>query len=144
MGNYLCPNDLILGKSNVKGLVGQMGESATTGRRLEFIDRMINSFWKKWQRDYFPTLLVRQKWHVTKRNMKVGDIVLVQDSNVIRGKWKLGQVVNAEPGRDGMVRDVQICYRTQKQNKEYEIGGEVLIKRSVHRLIVLLPIEEQV
>ena len=121
-----------------------MGESATTGRRLEFIDRMINSFWKKLQHYYFPALLIRQKWHVTKRNMKVGDIVLVQDSNVIRGKWKLGQVVNAEPGHDGMVRDVQICYRIQKQNKEYEIGGEVLIKRSVHRLIVLLPIEEQV
>ena len=95
------------------------------------------------ERDYFPTLLVRQKWHVTKRNVKVGDIVLVQDCNAIRGKWKLAQVVIAEPGRDGMVRDVQIRYRIQRQKKEYEVGGEIIVKRSVHRLVILLPVEEQ-
>ena len=60
-----------------------------------------SSIWKGWQRDYFPTLMVRQKWHVEKRNIRPGDIVIVKDSNTIRGKWKLAQVTKAEKGRDG-------------------------------------------
>ena len=32
-------------------------------------------------RDYFHTLVLRSKWHTAKRNLQVGDIVLVKDSN---------------------------------------------------------------
>jgi hypothetical protein len=58
-------------------------------------------------RDYFHTLVVRQKWHTEKRNVQVGDVVLLQDSNNIRGQWKLAQIVEATPGMDGKVRDVK-------------------------------------
>ena len=57
--------------------------------RFAFIQGIINSFWKKWTRDYFPSLIIRQKWHTAQRNMIVGDIVLMQDPNQIRGQWKL-------------------------------------------------------
>ena len=143
LGTYLCPNDLILGRASSRVPPGHMDITAGPGQRLQFMNRIIEGFWRKWQRDYFPTLLVRQKWHVQRRNVKPGDIVLVQDSNTLRGMWKLAQVVEADAGRDGNVRDVVIRYKVQKPGKVYAGQSDVIVKRSVHQLVVLLPVEEQ-
>ena len=44
--------------------------------------------------------------------MKTGDVVVIQDTNQIRGKWKLGIVTEAVPSlRDGFVRNVEIKYK---------------------------------
>jgi hypothetical protein len=50
-------------------------ENAGDEKRWKFVQEVINTFWRKWHRDYFPTLIVRQKWHTNKRNLQVGDIV---------------------------------------------------------------------
>ena len=106
LGSYLCPNDLLLGRTSIKAPVGKYMTENGIKNRLEFIERVTNAFWRKWQRDYFPTLLIRQKWHVDKRNVCEGDIVIIQDANSIRGHWRLAQVVAIEASRDGKVRDV--------------------------------------
>lgn len=93
-------------------------------------------------RDYFPTLTIRQKWHTARRNLQEGDIVLVQDSDLIRGNWKLAQVEKVKSGSDGKVRDVILRYKISKSDSMCE-GKDRLINRSVHRLVLLLPIEEQ-
>ncbi|XP_068233730.1 uncharacterized protein [Palaemon carinicauda] len=77
-----------------------------------------------------------------KRNVQPGDIVLIKDTNVVRGKWKMGQVVDTETGRDNKVRDVSIRYKIQRPGK-YKGQSDTVIKRSVHKLVVLLPVEEQ-
>ena len=143
MGTYLSPNDLLLGRTSNKVAWGSWDHSPNHRKRLEFMQSIVSSFWKKWMRDYFPTLLVREKWHVDRRNLKVNDIVLVQDSNVVRGTWKLAQVVTAEVGRDGKVRDVAIRYKPQRPGIEYKGQSDIVTKRSAHRLVVLLPAEEQ-
>lgn len=107
------------------------------------MSNVVSGFWRKWQRDYFPTLIVQQRWHVAKRNLRVGDLVIVQDSNVVRGTWKLVQVTEAIEGKDGLVRDVIIRYKHQKPGSKYEGSEDVQVKRSVHRLVVILPIEDQ-
>ena len=83
--------------------------------KLEYIERIVSFFWKKWQRDYFPTLLVRQKWHVESRNVKFGDIVLLQASNSLKGSWRRGRVITANAGRDGKVWDVTIYCRIRNK-----------------------------
>lgn len=108
LGVYLCLNDLLLGHNNLCVPDGLFTSDEDPRRRLDFINSIVSSFWKRWQRDYFPTLLIRQKWHVEKRNVRVGDIVLVQDPNSVRGKWKLAQVSKVEESRDGMVREVEL------------------------------------
>ena len=64
----------------------------------------------------FLSLPVRQKWHVDKRNMIVGDIV-IQDSNQIRGKWKLARVSKIFPSDDGRVRRVEIEFKNVRQEE---------------------------
>lgn len=143
LGTYLCPNDLLLGRASNKVPDGPMIDTIDVRKRFSFIQSIVTSFWRRWMRDYFPTLTIRQKWHTAQRNLKKGDIVLVQDKDMIRGNWKLAQVCEAEPGRDERVRDVVIRYKRTSPNALYEGKGDQLIKRSVHKLVLLLPIEDQ-
>ena len=43
--------------------------------------------------------------------MKVGDVVLVQDSNTVRGKWKMARVFKTSMDDDGKVRKVIVEYK---------------------------------
>ena len=108
-GSYLSPNDLLLGRSSSRIPDVPFNLGGHLRDRYQLVQRIVNSFWEKWTIHYFPSLLIRQKWHVSRRNVKIGDIVLVQDSKQIRGKWKLVRVTVAEPSlRDGFVRNVTI------------------------------------
>ncbi|XP_068245412.1 uncharacterized protein [Palaemon carinicauda] len=62
-------------------------------------------------------------------------------TNAVRGKWKMGQVVDTETGRHNKVRDVSIRYKIQRSGK-YKGQSDTVIKRSVDKLVVLLPVEE--
>ena len=81
--------------------------------------------------------------HVEKRNVRVGETVLVQNPNPVRGKWKLARVAKVEESRDGMVREVRLRYKICKPGDHYQGIKYKTISRSVHRLAVLLPIEEE-
>jgi len=91
-GIYLSPNDLLLGRSDNRVPNANFDFTASHRRRYAFVQRVVDSFWKKWNEDFFPSLIVQQKWHTARRNVKVGDVVIIQDTNQIRGKWKLGRV----------------------------------------------------
>ncbi|XP_063843679.1 uncharacterized protein LOC135090655 [Scylla paramamosain] len=142
-GSYLCPNDLILGRASVHTPEGVFDSSTNTRTRQRFINAIVKSFWKKWMMHYFSTLIVQQKWHCEKRNLRVGDIVLVQDSNNLKGHWKLAEVCQVLPSSDGKVRDVQIRYKLQSGNSMYKGHQDIKVNRSVHKLVLILPIEEQ-
>lgn len=71
----------------------------------------------KLQRDYFPTVLIRQKLQTARRRVKVGDVVLVQDCNAFRDIWKLAQIIQADPRRDGIVRDVKLRHKLVKAGR---------------------------
>ena len=79
--------------------------------------------------------MIQQKWHSEKRNLTNGDVVLVQDSNIVRGQWKKALVVDAQISKDGKVRKATITYRNDQ-------GTRVEVDRPVQRLIVLVPTDE--
>ncbi|CAC5382020.1 unnamed protein product [Mytilus coruscus] len=120
-GTYLCPNDLILGRASSNVPVGNWDES-----------------------DNFKNVGSSQKWHVSKRNLQVLDLVLVQDNNSFRSNWKLGQIVEAKSSRDGVTRDVTVRYKNIGPGTKYTGTQDLLIRRSAHRIVVLLPVEEQI
>ena len=119
-GAYLCPNDLVMGRSRSATPAAEFNEDLDERKRWNFIQCVSNSFWKRWMEYYFHTLIVRPKWHTAKRNVQVGDVVLVQDSNSIRGHWKLAEVILATPGSDNLVRDVTIRYKAQGPGGQYK------------------------
>ena len=82
--------------------------------------------------EVFPTLVTQPKWHTEQRDLKVGDVVLVQDANLVRGQWKMAIVEEAILSRDNRVRRVIIAYNTDE-------GTRKQAERAVQRLILLVP-----
>ena len=48
-------------------------------------------FWHRWIRQYLPTLLKRRKWNETRKNLKVGDLVLLVDESFQEANGPLGE-----------------------------------------------------
>ena len=97
-GAYLCPNDMLLGRATSEVPQGPFKDTRNPRKRVEFVQKLVDSFWKRWTRDVFPTLVPRKKWHVENRNVEVDDIVTVADMNAVRGKWVVGRVTKVYPG----------------------------------------------
>ena len=59
-------------------------------------------------RNFVPSLQVRNKWWKKRENVSDGDIVLLIDPNISRGKWQLGKVIEVFPGTDNRIRSVRV------------------------------------
>ena len=90
-GSYLCPNDLLLGRSSSKIPYQEFGQGFNIRKRYSFVEQLVDAFWKKWTTFYFPSLVIPSKWHHKKRNMMIGDVVLIQASKELKRDWKLSQ-----------------------------------------------------
>ena len=62
-----------------------------------------------------PKFKPKAKWFKIKRDVKLGDIVLVISSDTSRGQWPLGRILEVYPGKDGHVRSVKV----QVGDKQY-------------------------
>ncbi|XP_060855378.1 uncharacterized protein LOC132933060 [Metopolophium dirhodum] len=110
--NDLCslsPGDFLIGQPLVA-----IPESDTTStplnrlNRWELIRHMYQSFWKRWSNEYLTSIQSRNKWTHQQRNVKVGDLVLVQTPNQPPTHWKLGRIEEVHPGSDDIVRVVTV------------------------------------
>jgi len=71
-------------------------------------------------------LNTRQKWSGVVKDLKKGDIVLVLEPNLPRGKWPLGRIVDTYLGKDGHFQVTKVqC-------------GEKTVVRPIQKLIPLL------
>ena len=70
------------------------------------------------------------KWHTSSRNLETGDVVLVEDSNALRGEWKMARVTEAFKSLDGKVRRVKLFYQTKGTGSGQD-------------LILLVPIQDK-
>ena len=107
-GSYICPNDILLGRASSELPQGPFKRTNNPHYRVEFVQTIIDSVWKRWNRDVFPSLEPRKKWQVEKRNVRPDDIVVVSDPNAFRVKWSIGRVLEVHPGPDGRVRNVEV------------------------------------
>ena len=134
-GSYICPNDVLLGRSTNKVPTGDFELTVNSRRRVYFVQRLTDSFWKKWIADYFPSLLERRTWHHSKRNIKINDIVIIKDKDSKRSNWKIGLITDANVADDGNVRRVKVKYPNS-------FGTLTEVERPVQNLVVLLAAEE--
>ena len=58
LGKYLCPIDLLLGRTTGQALSYNMEETPSFNFILDFNDKIVDSFWKKWTRDFLPSLII--------------------------------------------------------------------------------------
>ena len=119
----LSPNHLLLTQSN-QPLPPEVFHKCSK-RRWRQVQYLVDIFWKRWIREYIPILQKRQKWLQPKRNVAVGDLVLLTDSSMPRNMWLMGKVVKIVPDKRGLVRRVQV--RTKSSVLERPIDKLVLL-----------------
>lgn len=108
----LTPNHLLLLKSEISlppGLFKR--EDLLSRRRWKQVQYLADVFWRRWSKEYLPLLQLRQKWVHPKRNLAVGDIVLIAAETSHRNSWPLGRIIETFPDKRGFVRRVKV--RTQ-------------------------------
>ena len=115
--------------------------------RLETVNDVIQSFWKKWNETAKPALLLHKRWNTDFRNLKVGDVVIVLEKQMGGASLhKLAKVSKASPGSDGKVRSVSLIYNQLKADERgtliYSGGTDIEATRSVHKLVLVVPVDE--
>lgn len=79
---------------------------------------LANSFWKRWMKEYLPTLQSRQKWTSQCCNFAVGDLVLVVDEKSQRGHWPMGLIEEVFPDSHGHLRNVKVRTATSVYTRD--------------------------
>ena len=105
----LTPSHILLLKGNGSMPLGVFSKEEGYGRRRwRQAQYLANIFWRRWTREYLPSLQVRQKWNTERRNFSKGDLVLMASENTPRGQWPLGRILETFPDQKGHVRSVRL------------------------------------
>ena len=76
--------------------------------RWPLCQELIRHLWQRWSTEYLDSFKRISKWHSRSTNLRVGDIVILREDNVVPAKWPLARVVTAHSGNDGLVRVVTV------------------------------------
>ena len=145
----LTPNHFPLLRAKPSNEEADVSEGEITSTKLWRQSRaLVNFFWKRFTKEYIPSLTERKKWREKKKNLKERDIhvlvAVVGEPNQPRGIWTLGRIVSTHPGQDGMVRALTV--RTQYEEYERPITKLCFLEeaetgscRTVNRLDFVSP-----
>jgi len=108
-------------------------------KRWRKVQYLANEFWQRWKRECLQNLQERQKWTSTRRNLRRGDVVLLEEENLVRGQWKLGRVLEIVSGSDDHVRRVKILLADSTLNRKGErVSKQTVLERPIHKLKLIL------
>ena len=88
----LTPNDLLLLRPVAEPEASTLANWCSYTRRWRQAKQLADTFWKRWTRDYLPTLQWRSKWYEPKRNFMPGDVVIIASDGISRASWPVGRV----------------------------------------------------
>ena len=107
----LTPNLMILGKANyLLELLSEDVEKGDLRKRAKYLKQCKDALWRRWRNEYMRALRERHdlRHHGKTAKIQQGDVVLIKGDEKNRGKWKIGVVTKLIPGRDGVVRAVEL------------------------------------
>ncbi|XP_060865555.1 uncharacterized protein LOC132941464 [Metopolophium dirhodum] len=96
-GAMLLPEEPDITKEEPKGL-----------RRWQLVQNLMQTFWKRWSKEYLPQIQIRGKWTSKSAQLAKGDVVIIKDDCMPPTRWKLGLVVELHPGSDDDVMQDQV------------------------------------
>ena len=111
----ITPNHLLFGASSRSTLPRRYELAKGSPRKLWANAQLLaDDFWRRWKKEYLPTLLARAKWTSEGREIRVGDVVLIMDNQLPRNAWRKGVIEEVMPGADGRIRCVLVRTATEK------------------------------
>ena len=128
----LRPIDLMTGFLEPTNLLDHKNTSPTDELRrgIAYTRRLVEEWWQKWINQYSFSLQRRQKWTSVKRNLQIGDLVLLIDSTTPPvGRYPYAVVIQVKECKDGRVRSATV--RTSDGRvRERDIRQLVLIEEA--------------
>jgi hypothetical protein len=137
-GGPITPLHLQLGRATVEVPRMKFEEAPRLTQRLQFITEAKEQFWKKWMQQVFCGRMLNHKWVKTVRNVAVGDVVYLAEAENDDPTYRLGIVVEANPGEDGCVRTVRVQY-TNPGKAGAERSPPKTTTRPIHKIAVIVP-----
>ena len=147
----LTPSHFLIGRAARAYPKERTNHKLTTLRRWEICKQASQDFWDRWSLEYLQQLQKATKWHKSTRNYAVGDLVMLTDGNAFQCQWTMAKVIKVYPGRDGLVRavDVQLetkiipagCNTKEQLVKNIRTSTSIL-RRPVTKLALLLAVDE--
>ena len=139
--NPLTPNHLLTLKTKVILPPPGIFQDADmySRKRWRRVQHLANEFWIRWKKEYLLTLQKRHKWSKVRRDMRIGDIVIIKDDELVpRNKWQLARVVDIFPSADGYVRNVKLALADETLDRDGKrIKPMRYLDRPVQKLVLL-------
>lgn len=108
-------------------------------QRWRHVQFLAEQFWSRRQREYLANVALRQRWHTPRRNLQVGDMVMMKGDEAHRNEWRLARVTGTTTDKDGLVRRVKICLGDRKLGKNGERLHKIsVVERPIQKLVLLL------
>ena len=107
-GQPLTPNHLLLLRQSITLPSGLFDQRDNYARRRWAQAQYSNQFWRRFVKEYLPSLDERQKWQKRKPNIMVNDLVLVVNEAVPRSQWFTARVLETYPDARGDVRSIMV------------------------------------
>ncbi|KAI7796759.1 hypothetical protein IRJ41_005739 [Triplophysa rosa] len=93
-------------------------------KRWRKVQYLVNEFWSRWRKEYLLNLQTRQKWHKSRRNTKVNDIVILKDDTA---------------PRNGHVRTVKLLMSDSTLNdKGKRVTKPTYLERPIQKIVTLI------
>ena len=108
----LTPGHFLIGKALKAYPDTRLIQQPSLLKRWTLCQSMTQSFWSRWHQEYLQLLQKVPKWHKSTSNLKEGDLVLMTDGNAFVSQWTMGRVTATYPGKDGIVRAVEVMTKT--------------------------------
>lgn len=106
--DYLSPGHFLVGGPLVLAPEQSLLDSnESLLGRWQRVNRLSEEFWRRWSTEYLKTLQRRPKWIKSKKNLEIGDLVLLKEPSPPL-QWKLARVIATHPGSDDVVRVVTV------------------------------------
>ncbi|XP_077393414.1 uncharacterized protein LOC144030741 [Festucalex cinctus] len=108
-------------------------------KRWRQVQYLAEQFWSRWRQEYLANIALRQRWHTPRRNLQIGDIVMMKGEDSHRNEWRLGRVSETTANEDGLVRRVKVCVGDKELGKKGERLHKLSeVERPVQKLVLLL------
>ena len=146
----LTPNMMLLDRANNDVPLKSYEDTAVPLARREYVSEVEALFWNQFKVQDFHTLVPTYKWQEPQRNIASGDVVLIKYATKSKsGEYRLGRVVSVEVDPDQLVRTCLVRYSlvqhmSGKDRLSYKGLTVKYIRVAIQRLLIILPVEEQV
>ena len=138
----LEPNHLLLLKLKVVLPLPGMFQTPDLYSRKQWkrVQHLGNEFWCCLRKEFLLSLQQRTPWNHPRRNLSVGNIVVVKDDSLTTNCWQLARVSETYPSKDGYVRSVQVDLGYTDLLADGKRKGPVRrLYHLVNKLVLLVP-----